>query len=175
MGRAREQQILCSPCRTHDLIRVVEPIDLVAETPTPPWVGSALRRAPWVVIRRGPIHGGKVPVGVRGAVRNQRFGAFLPATRIAERLAPEDLLLHATESHQDDRLDPKKAIELLAGLTNAAAPARIDVVLETPSGGASLADIAAMRSQLLVRTPHGPRLILDAWMADLTVSSEVTS
>jgi phosphoribosyl-dephospho-CoA transferase len=161
-------------------------------------------------------------------VRNQRFGAFLPATRIAERLAPEDLLLHATESQsregvpamaalarvapilarhgarwgpggsvgfeiasgvatatpssdldlilrQDDRLDPKKAIELLAGLTNAAAPARIDVVLETPSGGASLADIAAMRSQLLVRTPHGPRLILDAWMADLTVSSEVTS
>jgi phosphoribosyl-dephospho-CoA transferase len=220
--------MLCGSGRTHDLIRLVEPIDLVAETPAPLWLGPALQRAPWVVIRRGPVHHGMIPVGVRGAARHQRLGAFLPAARISERLAPEDLSLHTTGPkrreavpamaalarvapvlarhgarwgpggsvgfeiasgvatatprsdldlilRQDHRLEPMNAIELLAELAKAAAPARIDVMLETPSGGVSLADFAAMPPQLLVRTPLGPRLLLDPWMEVTTARLEVAS
>ena len=40
------------------------------------------------------------------------------------------------------------------------------MLLETPRGGVSLADLAAMPAQVLVRTPDGPRLSADPWMAD---------
>ena len=38
-------------------------------------------------------------------------------------------------------------------------------MLETPSGGVSLADLAANPKQVLVRTPDGPRLLADPWTA----------
>jgi phosphoribosyl-dephospho-CoA transferase len=65
---------------------------------------------------------------------------------------------------QDRRLEPNNAAELLATLAEAAAPARIDVILETPSGGVALADLAAMPAQVLVRTPDGARLSADPWI-----------
>jgi hypothetical protein len=36
-------------------------------------------------------------------------------------------------------------------------------MLETPRGGVSLADLAAMPAQVLVRTPDGARLAADPW------------
>jgi phosphoribosyl-dephospho-CoA transferase len=71
---------------------------------------------------------------------------------------------------QDRRLEPDRATDLLAALAEAAAPARIDVMLETPIGGVPLADLAAMRAQVLVRTPLGPRLADDPWMVDAAAS-----
>ena len=219
-----------SPGTTHDLIRPLEPIALTADAPAPSWLGPALQRAPWVVIRRGPIRDGMIPVGARGSARHQRFAAFLSVARIAERLSPEDLVasLHAIAQdrreevpamaalarvapvlahhgarwgpggsvgfeiasgmptatpssdldlvlRQNHRLESKKAIELLAALAQAAAPARIDVMIETPSGGVSLADLAAMHARVLVRTPCGPRLLVDPWMMDATALSEAAS
>jgi phosphoribosyl-dephospho-CoA transferase len=210
----------CSPGTIHDLIRPREPIALTADAPAPSWLGPALQRAPWVVVRRGPVCDGKIPVGVRGPARRQRFAAFLSVADIAERLSLEDLvaLFRAIEQerrdavsalaalarvapvlaprgsrwgpggsvgfeiatgvptatsssdldlilHQDRRLEPGEAIDLRAALAEAAAPARIDVVLETPGGGVALADLAAMPGQVLVRTPDGPRLSADPWMA----------
>jgi phosphoribosyl-dephospho-CoA transferase len=73
-------------------------------------------------------------------------------------LSDLDLILR-----QDRRLEPGEASDLLAALANATAPARIDVVLETPIGGVSLADLAAMPAQVLVRSPDGPRLVADPW------------
>ena len=209
------------PAPTHDLIRLHEPIALMADAPVPAWVEPALRRAPWVVVRRGRVTDGIIPVGVRGLARPQRFAAFLAVAEIAERLSPEDLtdslhaidrartdaapalaalasvapllarrghrwgpggsvgfeiasgVLTATSSsdldlilRQDRRLEPGDAIELRAALAEAAAPARIDVMLETPCGGVSLNDLAAMPRQVLVRTPDGARLSPDPWMAD---------
>ena len=208
------------PAPTHDLIRLREPIALIADAPVPPWVEPALRRAPWVVVRRGRVTDGMIPVGVRGLARPQRFAAFLAVAEIADRLAPEDLTdsLYAIERarrdaapalaalarvapilarrghrwgpggsvgfeiatgvltatfwsdldlilRQDRRLEPREAIELRAALTEATAPARIDVLLETPCGGVSLADLAAMPRQVLVRTPDGARLSADPWLA----------
>ncbi len=209
--------------RTHDLIRLREPIALVMNAPAPPWVEPALTRTPWVVARRGHVHNGMVPVGVRGVTRSQRFAAWVAIAEIAERLSPEDLTdsryvierkrknavpamaalaavapilarsgrpwgpggsvgfeiatgaTTATLSsdldlilRQDRRLEPSEAIALLGALAEAAAPVRIDVLLETPIGGVSLVELAAMSSQVLVRTPYGPRLSVDPWMVDAT-------
>src|ERR1700683_2567356 len=209
------------PATTHDLIRLREPIALTVDAAVPAWVEPALRRAPWVVVRRGHVRNGMIPVGVRGLTRSQRFAAFLAVAEIADRLSPEDLTdsLYAIERprrdtapalaalvrvapilarrgdrwgpggsvgfeiatgvltetsssdldlilRQDRRLEPCEAIELRAALAEAAVPVRIDVMLETPCGGVSLTDLAAMPGQVLVRTPDGARLSPDPWMAD---------
>jgi len=65
---------------------------------------------------------------------------------------------------QDRRLEPSDAIALLDALAEAAAPVRIDVMLETPCGGVALADLAAAPRHVLVRTPDGARLSADPWM-----------
>jgi hypothetical protein len=56
--------------------------------------------------------------------------------------------------------------DLRADLAEAAAPARIDVMLETPRGGVSLTDLAAMPAPVLVRTPDGARPSADPWGVD---------
>jgi phosphoribosyl-dephospho-CoA transferase len=206
------------PAPTHDLLRLRGPIAATAEGPVPSWVGPMLRRTPWVVVRRGWIRDGLMPVGVRGPARHQRFAAWLAIADIAERLSPEDLAaaLHAIAAErreavpalaalarlapllarrgqrwgpggsvgferatgvpeanassdldlvlrQDRRLDASEAIALHRALVEAAAPAQIDVVLETPGGGVLLAEMAAKPARLLVRTPDGPRLRADPW------------
>ena len=206
------------PAPTHDLIRLREPIALTADAPVPSWVERALRRIPWVVVRRGAVREGMIPVGVRGRARSQRFAAFLAVSEVADRLSPEDLAAspHVIERErkdavpalaalarvatvlacrgqrwgpggsvgfevatgvptatassdldlilrQDWRLGPDEAVDLRAALAEAAAPARVDVLLETPGGGVSLADLAARPEQVLVRTPEGPRLTADPW------------
>jgi phosphoribosyl-dephospho-CoA transferase len=213
--------MLASPAPTHDLIRLREPIALMAGGPAPSWVEPVLRRLPWVVVRRGHVRDGMIPIGVRGLTRLQRFAALVAVAEIAERLSPEDLtvagyvpaqkrkdaapalaaldrvvgLLMRRGYHwgpggsvgfeiatgvatataasdldlilrQERRLEPNQATDLLAALFKAAAPARIDVMLETPCGGVALADLAARPARLLVRTPDGPRLSVDPWMAD---------
>jgi phosphoribosyl-dephospho-CoA transferase len=209
-----------SPAPTHDLLRLREPTALKADAPLPSWALAVLRRAPWVVVRRGHVRDGTMPVGVRGLTRSQRFGAFVAVAEIVERLSPEDLTdsryvseqerkgaapalaaltrvapilarrgqrwgpggsvgfeiatgAKATTSssdldlilRQDRQLGPNEAIALLGALAEAAAPVRIDVMLETPAGGVSLADLAVMSVQVLVRTPDGARLSVDPWMA----------
>jgi phosphoribosyl-dephospho-CoA transferase len=214
-----------SPAPTHDLIRLREPIKLVGDAPPPAWVDVSLRQIPWVVVRRGHVRDGIVPVGVRGLTRSHRFAAIVAVAEIADRLSPEDLSGRVIDQkrknavpalgaldrvadlptcrgyrwgpggsvgfelatgiatatalsdldlilRQDRRLEPDRATDLLAALAEAAAPARIDVMLETPIGGVPLADLAAMRAQVLVRTPFGPRLLADPWMVDATASFE---
>jgi phosphoribosyl-dephospho-CoA transferase len=215
------------PAMTHDLIRLREPIALTVDASVPPWVEPALLRTPWVVVRRGHVRDGMIPVGVRGLARQQRFAAVLAVAEIADRLSPEEL----TESRyviarrrmdeapalaalarvapilssrgyrwgpggsvgfeiatsvataksasdldliiwEDHRLGLDEAIKLGAVLAEAAAPARVDVLLEAPRGGVSLADLAAMPARLLVRTPEGPRLLADPWMTGARVLSE---
>jgi phosphoribosyl-dephospho-CoA transferase len=219
-----------SPAPTHVLIRLREPVTLLAKESVPTWVDAALRRTPRVVVRRGTIRDGMIPVGVRGETRSQRFAALVAVTDIAEWHSPEDLIASrhelarrrgeaipalaaldrvapslrcrgyrwgpggsvgfeiatgvptATSSsdldlilRQEGRIEPAEAADLLAALAEAAAPARIDVLLETPSGGVSLADLAAHPEQILVRTPHGPQLTVDPWMMDATTFLEGAS
>ncbi|MGK9236250.1 malonate decarboxylase holo-ACP synthase [Inquilinus limosus] len=60
------------------------------------------------------------------------------------------------------RIGRGEAERILAGL--AELPVRVDVVLETPLGACSLAEIAAGRPAV-VKTPVGPRLVRDPWAA----------
>ncbi len=106
----------CSPGTTHDLIRPLEPIALTADAPAPSWLGPALERAPWVVIRRGPVWDGMIPVGARGSARHQRFAAFLSVAEIAERLSPEDL----GDSRYAIELKRRDAVPALAALARVA-------------------------------------------------------
>ena len=218
------------PAPTHDLIRLREPIALTVDAPVPAWVEPALLRTPWVVVRRGYVRDGMMPVGVRGLARQQRFAAVLAVAEIAGRLSPEELtdsqyvierkrkdaapalaalarvapilasrghrwgpggsvgfeiatgMATATSSsdldlilRQDHRLGLDEATDLQAVLADAAAPARVDVLLETPRGGVSLAELAAMPARVLVRTPDGPRLSADPWMAGAGVLWEGVS
>ena len=97
------------------------------------------------------------------ARRGHRWGpggsvGFEIATGVPTATASSDLDLIL---RQDRRLEPNEAFDLRAALVEAAAPAQIDVMLETPRGGVSLADLAARPAQVLVRTPDGARLATD--------------
>jgi phosphoribosyl-dephospho-CoA transferase len=71
--------------RPHDLLRIR---CLPAESPD--WAVEALRIAPWVVVRRD-VCAGRVPVGVRGTTRAQRFATAIDAADIDTVLAPSAL------------------------------------------------------------------------------------
>jgi phosphoribosyl-dephospho-CoA transferase len=77
--------------RVHALLRVTTLAALVWEGPAPQWAPPALRRAPWVVIRRAAPHSGLWPVGVRGALRNQRGAGWLPERAVADCITPQRL------------------------------------------------------------------------------------
>lgn len=117
---------------------------------TVPALAALVRVAPLLASRRfrwGP--GGSVGF---------ELATHVPTTNESSDL---DLVLR-----QDHRLEPNESCDLLISLAEAAAPARIDVILETPVCGVLLADLAAMPLQVLVRTPDGPRLSADPWHAD---------
>lgn len=218
---------LGAPAPTHDLLRVRAPTAVTADGPVPTWVESALRNIPWVVVRRGYIRDGMIPVGVRGPTRAQRCAAWVAVADVAERRAPDELwdgaenrpayLTTPTRAEevpalsalariaplltrrgyrwgpggsvgfelatgvatvtassdldvillQPRRLEWDEAPALYGALVEAAAPARIDVLLEALHGGASLAELAAEPDRVLLRTPDGPRLVTDPWATDV--------
>ena len=77
---------------------------------------------------------------------------------VATQSSDLDLILR-----QDRRLAARRGCRAARQPAEAAAPARVDVLLETPVGGVLLADLAAKPEQVLVRTPAGPRLTADPW------------
>jgi len=103
----------------HDLLRIREAADLCTDAPPPPWVERALGRAPWVVVRHGRVgaHERLIPVGVRGATRDERFATFVHASRVLESVAPERLaMLRAWRTRGPGRDVPALgALELVAG------------------------------------------------------------
>ncbi|WP_309796995.1 malonate decarboxylase holo-ACP synthase [Inquilinus ginsengisoli] len=76
----------------------------------------------------------------------------------AHRDSDLDIVLRAPHRIGRDLSD--RLVSALARL-----PVRVDVVLETPLGGCSLAEVAAGGRPLVVKTLHGPRLVDDPWPA----------
>jgi phosphoribosyl-dephospho-CoA transferase len=206
---------------THDLLRLRQPCALMTDAPLPSWVEQVLRDTPWVVVRRGLMRGSRIPIGVRGRTRSQRYAAFVDFADVIDLRFPEDLVVSAGALEQERRemvpalaaltrvapvlvrhgepwgpggsvgfelatgvptatpssdldvivrqrrrLDSREARELLNALVEAVLLARVDVMLETPSGGVLLADLASSPKQVLVRTPDGPRLLCDPWLVN---------
>jgi len=80
---------------THTLLRIQDERCLIAQAQPPAkppeWVAPALKRAPWVVVRRKQATGTTLPVGVRGEQRHERWAAWLPKAAILERVTPQAL------------------------------------------------------------------------------------
>nr|WP_244306434.1 malonate decarboxylase holo-ACP synthase [Paraburkholderia lacunae] len=74
--------------RPHDLLRLRHLQQLDGE---PAWVREAFERAPYAVVRRAPGTGGFVAIGLRGAQRSQRYGAWAHESDIEAVIAPESL------------------------------------------------------------------------------------
>jgi phosphoribosyl-dephospho-CoA transferase len=62
--------------RIHDLLEIDARHFLDAHGGAPRWVGESLRRAPFVVVRRGTIAAEEIPVGVRGMYRHERWAGI---------------------------------------------------------------------------------------------------
>ncbi|WP_433975928.1 malonate decarboxylase holo-ACP synthase [Tunturiibacter lichenicola] len=55
------------------------------------------KQRPWVVVRRGLISGGLIPVGVRGAQRHERCAGFTRLSEVVETRRPSQLRLRLAE------------------------------------------------------------------------------
>jgi phosphoribosyl-dephospho-CoA transferase len=73
----------------HDLLLLSQGAAAFAEAPA--WVAASLERAPLVVVRRAHALNGHVAVGIRGAVRSERFGSWLDMQHVQVVLTPEML------------------------------------------------------------------------------------
>jgi phosphoribosyl-dephospho-CoA transferase len=194
------------PARIHDLLEIDVP-RFLRDQLAPTWAAESLRRAPFVVVRRGS---GAIPVGVRGAHRNERWAASCHPSLVKRILTPEELL----DLEIPDRMPALRALQLLkerwqrawgpggsVGFELATGklvvtpdsdldaviyatqpidssearsllestrglPAAVDVRVETPRAGFSLAEyVSAQGAKILLRTPQGVVLGTDPWHA----------
>jgi phosphoribosyl-dephospho-CoA transferase len=83
------------PLRIHDLLEIDAERFLHAHSSVPPWVAESLRQTPFVVVRRGAVSGQEIPVGVRGAHRNERWAGGCHPGLVNEILTPQALLSRA--------------------------------------------------------------------------------
>jgi phosphoribosyl-dephospho-CoA transferase len=77
----------------HALLRICEPQALSWENAgldamAPDWATDALRRQPFVVVRRNAQRQGWLPVGIRGGLRSQRAAAWLPVNAVRTCVTP---------------------------------------------------------------------------------------
>lgn len=100
--------------RPHDLITVENP---VFDRPLPKWVEEALAICPIVVVRRGTLPEGWIPVGIRGKGKEQRFACGMRADGSRKTDTPETLL---TGLLAGERENPfwKEHLQGLAPLTD---------------------------------------------------------
>lgn len=67
--------------RVHDLIQLRSESALLPTQKPPAWLTAARKEPLWVVVRRGPVEGELVPIGVRGTQRHERWAGY---TRISD-------------------------------------------------------------------------------------------
>ncbi|MGT2474372.1 malonate decarboxylase holo-ACP synthase [Paraburkholderia terrae] len=75
--------------QAHDIVRLRR---LESFDNEPAWVRAAFARAPFAVVRRAQAAAGLVAVGLRGAVRNERYGTWACSDDIEAVFRPEALL-----------------------------------------------------------------------------------
>ena len=75
--------------RPHDLLRLR---NLQTFDDEPAWVRDAFGRAPYAVVRRALAADGVIAIGLRGAERAQRYGAWTQADEVMATVSPESLI-----------------------------------------------------------------------------------
>jgi phosphoribosyl-dephospho-CoA transferase len=82
---------LTVPPLPYDLVRLGPGHGAAIASAAPSWVRASLARAPWVVVRNGHAADGKLPVGIRGTTRDQRWAASAERSAIVAVLPPESI------------------------------------------------------------------------------------
>lgn len=57
----------------------------------PEWAKSSLRTVPFVVVRRAPIEGEWIPIGIRGKARHEQYAGFLKLSQVKNVTKPETI------------------------------------------------------------------------------------
>lgn len=77
--------------KPHDIIKVKDIGKIIESVSENNWVEEALKKAPFVVVRRGEFINGDIPIGIRGKTRAERYGTYLKRENILEVIVPEDI------------------------------------------------------------------------------------
>jgi phosphoribosyl-dephospho-CoA transferase len=80
----------------HDLLTVHSSTALRSEDEIPDWVHESVNRTQRVVVRRADMKDGLIPVGVRGAMRHQRYAAYLSSASVTGVVTPVQLVTQAS-------------------------------------------------------------------------------
>ena len=99
--------------RTHDLLEIDVKQLLSSQAFAPKWVEDNLRKTSFVVVRRGPVRGREIPIGVRGAERKQRWAAFCHPELVRSVLTPSQLLTRAIPTPRANAIPALRALDLL--------------------------------------------------------------
>ena len=99
--------------RTHDLLEIDANVFIAGNASAPGWVEEALRRTPYVVVRRGRTTDQEIPIGVRGAGRNQRWAAFCHPTWLKSIHTPPQLLTRKIPASRADAAPALRALQVL--------------------------------------------------------------
>jgi phosphoribosyl-dephospho-CoA transferase len=78
--------------RTHDLLEIDADELISGHGSGPKWVEEALRKSPFVVVRRGLVTEQEIPVGARGPERNQRWATCCHPKVVKSIFTPPQLL-----------------------------------------------------------------------------------
>jgi phosphoribosyl-dephospho-CoA transferase len=99
--------------RTHDLLEIDANVFIAGNASAPGWVEEALRKTPFVVVRRGRTTDQEIPIGVRGAERNQRWAAFCHPTWLKSILTPPQLLTGTIPGLRADAAPALRTLQVL--------------------------------------------------------------
>jgi len=137
----------------HDLVRIAAADRVRGEATPPPWVEAALATAPWGVVRRVAARPPQIAVGVRGAVRGERWAGWIDEDDVVERLTPEDL------TDRLAHLSPRR----LAASPALAAAAALDARWRSEAAGAAWGPTGGVGFELASGRPTvSPTSDLDA-------------
>lgn len=146
------------PYLPHDLLWVA-PGAIEPDGPWPEWADAAWRHGAPVVVRREAVRAGLVPVGLRGTARSQRARAYVAASAVTRRVAPEMLLAEVAVGAMDVTSLPELAA--LAALAALAPRLNALGLAWGPTGGAGYflaSGLPVLRPDsdldLLVRAPQ---------------------
>jgi phosphoribosyl-dephospho-CoA transferase len=114
--------------RIHDLLEIDAERFLQGQSSAPGWVAESLREAPFVVMRRGPTDQG-IPVGIRGALRNERWAGVCQPEMIRRVLTPQTLLRLVTPLSQMDPAGKAACATRLTPVSQSLSAPRIDAIL----------------------------------------------
>jgi phosphoribosyl-dephospho-CoA transferase len=99
--------------RTHDLLEIDANQLIAAQASAPQWVEESLRKSPFVVVRRDRATGEQIPVGVRGAERNQRWATFCHPKFVKSIVTPPQLLRRTVAISRSDLMPAFRAVTIL--------------------------------------------------------------